>query len=58
MSDENTTELEPCPFCGSDEIGIEDEVEICGGCCSTFESFFHPAGQAEAATIEKWNKRI
>ena len=52
-------ELKPCPFCGSQDIGLWTSYGYeylnyvwCGGCGAKTESF-----PEEAQAIEAWNRR-
>ena len=49
-----TTELKPCPFCGSDEISLDDQEfpqhVICDNC-----SCYGPEGHELIDVVEKWN---
>ena len=49
-------EIQPCPFCGSDELSIEDAVDEWTVHCD--ECFAKgPTGPTEAIAYERWNFR-
>lgn len=50
-------ELEPCPFCGGENLTIvEDEKKFFVGCydCITCG----PEQETEEAAVEAWNRRV
>ncbi len=52
-------ELLPCPFCGHQNQNIpKDEEDIFCNCGIQVSSYFHPAGEGRAATIDRWNDRV
>ena len=47
-----TTELKPCPFCGSVRVAIVGSFVRCGRCGAV-----GPFGCSEAEAAERWNNR-
>ena len=51
-----TIELKPCPFCGSTETHIADDLVVFGGACLNCGST-SSVSSYESGAAEEWNRR-